>query len=294
MPSVRAAIQMYRNLFALRTYRRRFIVTLLAFFGATVTVTQLVLWISGVKGGTALAASLVTMTPVGLVFALRVSLPKADITFRHDSVTAPVRVLIGDIFGSADSVTVITMNRHFDTAPPWVSADSLITQLIQREYAGRTGDLRDAILKEIALDQEPEQPVGAIVRVTPGQKPYLLLAVADRHEVARSAVAVEAVWSSLSRLWQYARLHNISGLRVPVIGSGFARAQVGRVPLLILLLTSYLTAAMEMPICGLEVVLRPDDTDLDLLELVKAYCDILGYRTTDQKPLTRNTSLSTP
>jgi hypothetical protein len=59
----------------------------------------------------------------------------------------------------------------------------------------------------------------------------------------------------------------------------------GRVPLIILLLTSYLTAAMEMPICGLEVVLHPDDTDLDLLELVKAYCDILGYRATDQKPL---------
>jgi len=278
---------MYRKLFALRTYRRRFTVTLLAFFGATVTVTQLVLWISGVKGGTALAASLITMTPIGLAFALRASLPKADITFRHDSVTAPVRVRIGDIFAPADSVTVITMNRHFDTAPPWVSADSLVTQLIQREYAGRPGGLRDAMLKEFALDQEAEQPVGEIVRITPGEKPYLLLAVADRHELARSAVAVEAVWSALSRLWQYARLNNVSSLRVPVIGSGFARAQVGRVPLLILLLTSYLTAAMEMPICGLEVVLSPDDTDLDLLELVKAYCEILGYRTTGQKPLAR-------
>ena len=287
LPSVGAAIRMYRKLFALRTYRRRFTVTLLAFFGATVTVTQLVLWISGVKGGTALAASLITMTPIGIAFALRASLPKADITFRHDSVTAPVRVRIGDIFAPAGSVAVITMNRHFDTAPPWVSADSLVTQLIQREYAGHPSDLRDAMLKEVALDQEAEQPVGEIVRITPGRKTYLLLAVADRHELARSAVPVEAVWSALSRLWQYARLNNISGLRVPVIGSGFARAQVGRVPLLILLLTSYLTAAMEMPICGLEIVLRPDDTDLDLLELVKSYCDILGYHTTDQKPLTR-------
>jgi hypothetical protein len=283
---------MYRKLFTLRTYRRRFIVTLLAFFGATVTVTQLVLWISGVKGGAALAASLVTMTPVGLVFALRASLPKADITFRHDSVTAPVRVRIGDIFAPAGSATVITMNRHFDTAPPWVSADSLVTQLIQREYADRPGDLRDAILNELALDQEAEQPVGGIVPITPGRQTYLLLAVADRHELARSAFAVEAVWSALSRLWQYARLNNISGLRVPVIGSGFARAQVGRVPLLILLLTSYLTAAMETPICSLEIVLRPDDTDPDLLELVRGYCDILGYRTTDQKPLTRDTSPS--
>jgi hypothetical protein len=75
------------------------------------------------------------------------------------------------------------------------------------------------------------------------------------------------VLASTAQLWQYARLNNISGLRVPVIGSGFARNQVGRVPLLILLLTSYLTAAMEIPICGLEIVLHADDTDLDLFQL---------------------------
>jgi len=282
LPSIRASARMFRNLFALRTYRRRLVVTLLAFLGATVTVTQLVLWISGIKGGPALGVSLLVLAPVGVVFALLVSIPKSDITFRHDSATAPVRVLIGDVFADTDSAIVITVNRYFDTAPPWVSNDSLIAQLIQREYADRPGSLRDAILKELACDRETEQPAGEIVRITARSKTYLLLAVADRHELARSTVAVEAVWASLSRLWQYARLNNISRLRVPVIGSGFARAQVGRVPLLILLLTSYLTAAMEMPICGLEIVLHSDDTDLDLLELVKTYCDILGYRATDQ------------
>jgi Thoeris protein ThsA, Macro domain len=276
---------MYRKLFTLHTYRRRVIITLLAFFGATVTVTQLALWISGVTGGTALALSLITLAPIGVVFALRVSLPKADIYFRHDSATAPVRVLIGDLFATTDAVIVITMNRHFDTAHPWVSRDSLVTQLIQRCYADRADELRSVILRELALEQECEQPIGKIVSISASKNTYLLLAVADRHEQARSSVAVDMVWSSLSQLWQYARLNNISTLRVPVVGSGFARAQVGRVPLIILLLTSYLTAAMEMPICGLEIVLHPDDTDLDLLELVKAYCDILGYRAIDQKPL---------
>jgi hypothetical protein len=276
---------MYEKLFALRTYRRRLIVILLAFFGATVTVAQLALWIAGQTASTALAFSLVILTPIGLVFALRVSLPKADISFRHDSATAPVRVLIGDIFATDDSVIVITMNRHFDTARPWVSRDSLVTQLVRRCYADRPDELRSAILKELAFEEESEQPVGKIVRISAGRSTYLLLAVADRHEQTRSTVAVDAVWSSLSQLWQYARLNNISSVRVPVIGSGFARAQVGRVPLIILLLTSYLTAAMEMPICGLEIVLHPDDADLDLLELVKAYCDILGYRAIEQKPL---------
>jgi hypothetical protein len=196
-----------------------------------------------------------------------------------------VRVLIGDIFATDDAVIVITMNRNFDTSHPWLSGDSLVTQLIQRHYADRAHELRTAIFKELALKQEAEQPVGKIVRISASKNSDLLLAVADRHEQTRSTVAVDAVWSSLSRLWQYARRNNISRLRVPVIGSGFARAHVGRIPLIILLLTSYLTAAMEMPVCGLEIVLHPDDADLDLLELVKAYCNILGYRSIDQKPL---------
>jgi hypothetical protein len=120
---------MYRQLFALRTFRRRLVVSLLTFLGATVTVTQLVLWISGTKGGPALGISLVTLAPVGVVFALVASLPKSDITFRHDSVTAPLRVLIGDIFAETDAATVITVNRHFDTAPPWVSATVLSPSL---------------------------------------------------------------------------------------------------------------------------------------------------------------------
>jgi hypothetical protein len=175
------------------------------------------------------------------------------------------------------------MNRHFATAEPWVSANSLIAQLNQRDYADRQRGLRNAILTEPALEEEGEQPVGSIVRIPGGRNTYLLLAVADRHEQTRSSVAVDAVWTSLSRLCQYARNYNIPSLRVPVIGSGFARAQVGRVPLILLLLTSYLTSAMEMSICDLEVVLHPDDADPDLLELVRSYCDILGCKTIEQK-----------
>ena len=89
------------------------------------------------------------------------------------------------------------MNRHFDTGYPWVSSDSLITQLIERCYVDRPDELRSAILNELALEQEAERPVGEIVRISAGENTYLLLAVADRHEQSRSTVAVDAVWSSL-------------------------------------------------------------------------------------------------
>jgi antiphage defense system Thoeris ThsA-like protein len=285
LPSVKATIRMYQKLFSLRTYRRRVAVSLLAFLGATVTLTQLAVWISGASSGIALALPLAILAPIGIVFAVRISLPKADMTFRHDSASAPLRVLLGDIFATNNAVVVITMNRHFDTADPWVSASSLVAQFVQRYYTDNPDELRNAILKELALEEESEQPLGRIVRIATGNNTYLLLAVAGRHEQTRSSVAVDEVWTSLSRLWQYARKNNISSLRLPVVGSGFARAQVGRVPLILLLLTSYLTTAMEMPTCGLEVVLSRDDADPDLLELVKAYCDILGYKTIDQKVL---------
>jgi hypothetical protein len=285
LSSVKLTIQMYQRLFTLRTYRRRVVVSLLAFFGATVTLAQLALWISGSTGGIVLAFPLAILTPIGIVFAMRVSLPKADMTFRHDSASAPLRILVGDLFATDNATIVVTMNRHFDTAGPWVAGNSLIGQLVQRYYIHTPDKLRNAILRELSFEEEREQSVGTIVRISAGTNTYLLVAAADRHEQTRSSVAVDAVWASLSCLWQYARKNNISNLRLPVIGSGFARAQVGRVPLILLLLTSYLTAAMEMPICGLEIVLHPADADPDLLELIRAYCDILGYKAIEQKVL---------
>jgi Domain of unknown function (DUF6430) len=288
LSTIKATARMYQRLLTLHTYRRRVVVSLLAFFGATVTLTQIALWISGASGGSELALPLAILAPIGIVFALRVSLPKADMTFRHDSASAPLRVLVSDIFAANNANIVVTMNRYFDTAGPWVSDNSLISQLMQRSYTDNPDELRNAIRRDLAFDGGGEQPVGTIVRASTSSNTYLLLAVADRHEQTRSSVAVDAVWTSLSRLWQYARKNNVSSLRLPVIGSGFARAQVGRVPLILLLLTSYLTAAMEMPICEVEIVLHPDDADPDLLELVKSYCDILGYKTIEQKALSES------
>jgi hypothetical protein len=40
-----------------------------------------------------------------------------------------------------------------------------------------------------------------------------------------------------------------------------------------------------MPICGLEIVLHTADAYPDLLELVRAYCEILGYKAIELKVL---------
>jgi hypothetical protein len=62
------------------------------------------------------------------------------------------------------------------------------------------------------------------------------------------------------------------------VAVGFARAKVGLTPLLMLQLTSYVTSAMEYPICAMRIVLAPDSTDLDLFEATTSYCESLGLR----------------
>jgi hypothetical protein len=277
-------LSVYRQLFMLRSYRRRATVTLLAFFGATASVGQLVLWVIGVSSGVTLTYTLAVFIPIGIIFALRASLPSADLLFRHAAVGSTVRLSVGDLFDTSGTAVVVTMNRYFDTSPEWTSRDSLIGQLLNGRFAGSSEELRSFILAQLKCESEEEQPVGRIVRVNDTNVSYLLMAVADRSEETRSTVAVDAVWEALSRLWQFARRNNLAKLRVPIIGSGYARANVGRMPMLVLLLTSYLTSAMETPICDLEIVVHPSYADPDLLELAKTYCEILGYKAQDQRP----------
>jgi hypothetical protein len=286
MPSLKASLGVYPRLLAVRSYRQRVGVTLLAFFGATATLGQIVLWVLGVNGGAALTYTVIICVVAGVIFALRASLPSADVLFRHPTSGSTVRLLVGDLFDTTGGAIVVTMNRYFDTTPEWVSQGSLIAQLIRGPFAGRAEEIRSTILARLQCETEKEHPVGEVVRLDGARVSYLLLAVADRDEETRSTVAVDAVWESLSRLWRYARRHDLATLRMPVIGSGYARARVGLAPMLVLLLSSYLTSAMEAPICDLQIVLHPSNADPDLLELTKSYCEALGYKSLDKRPFT--------
>jgi hypothetical protein len=276
-------IAVYKKLLTLRSYRRRVTVTLLAFFGATASVGQLILWLIGVSGGVALTYTLIVLIPIGALLALRAALPSAEVLFQHPAVGSTLRLSVGNLFDASDVPIVITMNRYFDTSPPWASRNSLIGQLMDGPFAGISEEFRASILAQLKCETEQEQPLGEIVRINHTNIEYLLLAVADRSDETRSTVAVDEVWTSLSRLWRYARQNDLPALRIPVVGSGYARAHVGRIPMLIILLTSYLTSAMETPICDIEIVIHPSDADPDVLELAKSYCEILGYKGRDQR-----------
>jgi hypothetical protein len=257
-------------------------ITLLAFFGGTASVGQLILWILGVSGGVALTYSLVILIPIGTIFALVVSRPSTDTSFRHTGVGSSLRICVGDLFDTTADTIVVTMNRNFDTSRELVSSQSLVAQLLRTSFENETA-INTAIKSQTkGLPDEPQE-TGHIVQVSWPDATYLLLAVVNRNEETSSSVTVDEVWTALSHLWQFARKHNIPRMRVPIIGAGYARAHVGRAPLLILLITSYLTSAMELSTCDLDIVIHPVDADPDLLELSKHYCEMFGYKITDSK-----------
>jgi hypothetical protein len=65
---------------------------------------------------------------------------------------------------------------------------------------------------------------------------------------------------------------------LPVIGSGYARAEVGPNPLLMLLITSYVTATMERPVCPVHILLGRQAHDVDAFELARSYLENLGFK----------------
>lgn len=276
------------KLLKIPSFRRRFALTVLAFVGATTSIAQLLLWTLGLDDNGFLRLSLLGIIPIGVLIALLHSIPPDSLAFRHPTALASINITVGDLFARSKTTEVVTVNRYFDTDPEWAPPGSLIAQLANRRYGGDLSQLRGLILSRISEISIEKQAIGRILRISTSNTDTLLLALTERYEEKRSSVLVDDIWTALGELWRYARQHNIETLRVPIIGSGFARAQVGQVPLLVLLLTSYVTSAMEMPICSLEIVLWPDSTDVELLELAKLYCETLGFRAVESHTSTVN------
>ncbi len=275
-----------------RSYRRRTAVSVLAWLGALATVREVLdatgddqvaryvgnFWI---VGGLALAGALVV---------LLLTLPSDRYRFSHPSFAGRIEIEQGNLLNAPDDLVVLTANRHFDSVPAGsgpstlpagehIGRQSLIAQLGERWFPGGDGyDIaRMIIASGTALGESHK--VGAIVDLTgPTGEHRALLAVSSRDERAQSTVLIDDIWNALSALWDHARRSNARSIAMPVIGSGLARAEVGPNPLLMLLITSYVTAAMEKPICPVRILLREDAFDLGAFELAQSYCQSLGFR----------------
>jgi hypothetical protein len=274
-------IHVYRKLFATRAYRSRLLLSVLAFLGAVATVLQVAVWTLDIDEADLRKGWVVGLVALGTLVVIGRSIPRRQLQFVHPTSNARIIIEMGDLLEIRNQAVVLTANRFLDTDPRWVTDSSLIGQLATKWF-GTEGNPRDRLGAMIsAATGEPagfEYPVGSVASLERDDQRMLLLAVSSRHHETRSAVLIDDIWTALSGLWGHARSNGLTSVSVPIVGSGFAQAQVGVTPLLFLLLTSYVTAAMERPLCKLHIVVSPAAVDPSIFELSKSYCDSLGFR----------------
>lgn len=284
-----------RNVRLLRThpsYRKRVLVSVFAYLGALATVLEVLERTAG-DPYTSYANNLwvlVGSAVLGSVVVLLATLPSNRYEFVHGSYPARITIEVRDLLSAPDDIVVLTANRHFDSVPKdpqdhqdrsRVAPGSLIAQMGRHWYPDGDGhDLERLIAARTgATPGATEHPVGATVELAgPGGERVLLLAVARRGEQKLSTVLIDDIWAALSQLWAYARRTGPRSIALPVIGSGYANAEVGPNPLLMLLITSYVTAAMEEPICPIRIVLPTQAHDLGAFEVAQSYCASLGFQ----------------
>lgn len=257
------------------SYRRRLSINSIAFLGGFSTVTQIVLWITNAELTGVLTIGMVVLLVAGLLLVTSRSLPPMHLTMSHASYKASLEIIRGDLFAFGDGPVVISTNRNFDVGLDWVAEDSLVRQLIRRRHDSDPTAMQSLLVEHGLVGQESE--VGRAIGVPDCAGGAVLLAVARRDATYRSAVLVEDITLAASSLWTHARANSFSTLTMPVIGSGFARAQIGTIPLLMLLVTSFITSSMEVPICHVRIVLPPHVNQNSAMEVTREYLRALGF-----------------
>lgn len=262
-----------RALVASDRARGRLGLRLIAYSGAFATAYQIWLFL----GGEEIAGMWLFLGFIGgLIAAGWSGLPSSELHLMHRSFNAEVNLVVGDLLAISDLPIAVTVNRHVDCFPD-VSPGSLIAQLAIHEQ--HPADSLESDIRSAVGGSDLPLPLGTIVEVPRrGSESALLVAITSRHETNGSAVVVDEIWRSLTSLWDNVRARNAGGVACPVIGSGYARAQIGFVPLLLLQLSSYITSSMEMPIGALTIIVLPQDGTADVFQLVEDFCVELGFR----------------
>jgi antiphage defense system Thoeris ThsA-like protein len=219
-----------------------------------------------------LAASAVLLTLLVVYY----SRPKRRITYGFRGPSAwNITIKRGDLFPSESGI-VVTADRLASTAREVVGDDALVTLLVERWFGGSVADLEMAI--GLPSQRVDLLPVGKTLPFTrSGRRGWLLCLAEPTDQGPRTTW--QDLHAAYDELWIALRKTNMPRIAVPVIGSGYARAQLSLEGLLHLMLLSYHSASLTGRVAAdLEIIVSERDYRPIVLTTAGRLLSALGYR----------------
>jgi Thoeris protein ThsA, Macro domain len=225
-----------------------------------------------------LASPLLLIAAAALLTLLAVyySRPRRRITcgFRGHS-NWRITIKRGDLFDSEADI-VVTADRLASTARDVVGDEALVTLLAERWFGSSVGELDMAI--GLPSRRTDLFPVGTMFPFTrSGRRGWLLCLAEPTDQGPRTTW--QDLHTAYDELWTALRRANIPRIAVPVIGSGYARAQLSLDGLLLLMLLSYHSASLAGRVAAdLEIIVSERDYRPIVLTTAGRLLAALGYR----------------
>lgn len=216
------------------------------------------------------------LAALSLIIALATNMPRRAISQSLSSPDSTIEIKIGDLFDEPEHL-VIGANDVFDTELGEVIRPSsvqgqFLTRIYNNDQARFDADIDAALAPLQRLrTEEPAKikgktwryPLGTAIVLGTGNQRYFLSAYGFMGNDLRVKSTADAIWNSLSKLWEQVRLkgHGLN-VAIPVIGSDLARTNLPRMALIKLIIISFIAASKKEFIARkLTVVIHPKDLD---------------------------------
>jgi hypothetical protein len=193
-----------------------------------------------------------------------------------------IRVVEGDLFDEPGHVVIGTCDTFDTETPSIIAKGSLQGQALERFYGGDVKELDRQILHALGgrnpsarIDKPGKQEkfgVGTVAALKQSGRYLFLLAYSEMNEKNEARSTADALWSSLSSLWQEVSVHgNGTSVSIPVIGGGMSRMSqiLPAQDSIRFIALSFMMASRKERVCDeLRIIVRQSDyAKLDRLEL---------------------------
>lgn len=216
------------------------------------------------------------LVALSLIIALATNMPRRSISRSLSAPDCTIEIKIGDLFDEPDHL-VIGTNDVFDTELGEVIRPSsvqgqFLTRMFNNDLARLNAEIEAALvpLHHRRVEETGKvkgktwrYPIGTPLVLGTADRRYFLSAYGFMGNDLRVKSTADAIWNSLSKLWEQVRLkgHGLP-VAIPVVGSDLARTNLPRMALIELIIISFIAASKKEYVARkLTVMIHPKDLD---------------------------------